>query len=63
MRHSLAVSDCFAEVVKVMDHTRLWDAELAWYSPRFDSVAWNTTFEHIVLGLPDFAWLSQFLWS
>ena len=23
----------FAEVVKVMDHTRLWDAKLAWYSP------------------------------
>ena len=32
MRHSSAALDAFAWVVKVMNHTGLWDIELAWYS-------------------------------
>ena len=32
MRHNSATIVVFAEVVKVTNHTGLWDAELAWYS-------------------------------
>ena len=32
MRHNLAVLDVFVEVMKMMNHPRLWDAKLAWYS-------------------------------
>ena len=32
MRHNLAALDTFAGAVKVMNHTGLWDTNLAWYS-------------------------------
>ena len=31
--HNSAASDTSAEIIKVMNHTGFWDAELAWYSP------------------------------
>ena len=31
-RHNLAVLDSFAGVMKVINHTGLWDAKLTWYS-------------------------------
>ena len=31
--HNLAAPDAFAEVGKMMNHTELWYAKLAWYSP------------------------------
>ena len=34
MRHNLAVSHAFVEIVNVTNSTGLWDSELAWYSPR-----------------------------
>ena len=33
MRHNSVAPDGFAKIVKVMNLTGLWDAELAWYSP------------------------------
>ena len=38
--HNSAVPDAFAEVVKVMIYTWLWDAYLAWYSPRAARWIW-----------------------
>ena len=33
MKDNSVALDAFAEVVKVTNHTGLWDAQLAWYSP------------------------------
>ena len=33
MRHNLVALDVFAKVVKLTNHTRLWDTDVAWYSP------------------------------
>ena len=34
MKHDSATPVAFAEVLELTNHTRLWDDELAWYSPR-----------------------------
>ena len=33
VKQNLTVVDDFANVLKVINHSRLWDAKLAWYSP------------------------------
>ena len=67
IKHNSAVLDIFAEVVKVMNHTELWHADLAWYSlsitHQFASLAWSTALEFMVLGLSDLFWSSRFLQS
>ena len=45
-RHNLATLDAFAVKVKVMSHTRLWDAEFAWYSLRNTHEICFNDFEH-----------------
>ena len=51
-----AALDAFTEVVKVTNHTRLWDAELAWYSPIATRLI-------CLCGWSNLAWSSRFLES
>ena len=56
----------FAEVVNVINHTLLLDAEITWYFPSspmagFAFIACTTTSESTVLGLADLAWSLRFL--
>ena len=34
MRHNSAIPGVFVEVLKVMNYSWLWDAKIAWHSPR-----------------------------
>ena len=61
MRINSPVLDIFAVVMKVMKHTRLWDAKLAWYLPSFSLRLGSTASESTVWGLAVLAWLSRFL--
>ena len=58
--HNLAAPYAFFR-----DHTELWDAALAWYSPiatrQFTSVAWETVTESTVLSLLDLTRLLRLL--
>ena len=66
MRQNLSVLDAFAKIMKVTNHTEQWD-ELTWYSqnanPLIVSTTWRMPLESMLLHLPDFAWLSKFLWN
>ena len=56
VKHNSASLDTFAKVMKVMNHTRRWDAEHTWYwvlLARFVSMAQSVALEFTVLGLPD----------
>ena len=58
MRHISAVLDVSANVVKVLIYTRLWDVKLVpdnlqGQLTRFSSLAWSTSLESMLLGLPD----------
>ena len=61
-KHNLAAPDDFTEVVKMMNHTLLWDADsLLILLVIFASMAWSMASESTVLGLSDLAWSSRFL--
>ena len=64
VRHNLATLDAFAEVMKVINNIRRWDAEVIEYTQGaptgFISMIWSMTLE-LVLGFPDLAWLLRFL--
>ena len=66
VRQNSAALAAFAEVVKVTNHSGLWDAELAWYSssttrwPYFHDLKQS---ESTVLNQPDLAWSLRFLSS
>ena len=70
VRHNSAAPYAFAAVVKVTNHSELWDSELAWYSPLllavFASIAGSVASEPTDLDLLDLTWSSSFLqpeWS
>ena len=54
MRHNSAAVDAFDEVIKVMNHTSLWDAELGWYSLSATRQIWSYDLEHS-LGIHGFS--------
>ena len=58
MTHNSADSVAFADVVKMTNYTVLWDADLAWYSPK--ATHWISEFvkmtNHTGLWKADLAW-------
>ena len=61
MRHNLAALYAFNEVVKVMNHTGLWDTELAWYFLSRVHVFWPTWLSRFLQ--PEQNLLNHLLWS
>ena len=61
MRLNSAALD--SKVIKVTNHTGLWNTKLTWYSPTagFASTVWTTALKFMVLGISNFAWLSKYL--
>ena len=64
IRYNSVVLDAFAEVIKMINHTGLWDAELAWYPPsatcRISSMVWSILIEYTVIRLLELPWSSRF---
>ena len=60
VRHNLAVLDVFTEVMKETNHSGLWDAELAWYSPSATHLIYIHSLESTLLSLTDLSWSSKF---
>ena len=65
MKHNLAAPFAFTKVVKMTNHTGLWDVKhpvtLRELVTKFISMVLSTASESKILGLPDLAWLSRCL--
>ena len=55
MKHNSVILDTFTKIMKLMNHTRQWDAELAWYcsSATHWICLYSTTLESTLFVLPD----------